>query len=218
MRRFALAAAFAACAFVTAPAPLQAAGLVNAGFETGDLTGWTPDPPGQSGVVAALPTPFSGTFLPYSGTFFGGVASPDIDGEGGSPETSLLYQTIFMTTGETVSGVAAWVSGENENFDDFGSLIVRDATGAPIATLFESSNSAVGFDNPGATPWTPWSFTAKEDGLYTFEASASNSGDNAVSSALLLDAGPPNAVPEPATLALLGFGLAGLGLARRRRG
>ena len=110
MRRLALAVTVAACAFAAAPAPLQAANLVNAGFETGDLTGWKANPIDLAGVVSSLDTDYSGTFLPYSGQFFGVVSSGNEYFDGGG--TAILYQSIFLKAGETVSGVAAWVSGE----------------------------------------------------------------------------------------------------------
>lgn len=47
----------------------------------------------------------------------------------------------------------------------------------------------------------------------SFAANIENSGSGIVDSVTLI----PSAVPEPATLALLGLGIAGIGFARRRR-
>lgn len=56
-----------------------------------------------------------------------------------------------------------------------------------------------------------------EDGLWTLYAVVGQGGDSAVSSGILVDNVRLHQVPEPSTLALIGFALAGLAFPRRRK-
>ena len=71
-----------------------------------------------------------------------------------------------------------------------------------------------GGGNPDAFAWliTP----GKLAGDFSYERIAGTGGG--LDNLFLFGSGDPAPVPEPGTLALLGFGLAGLGLTRRRKG
>lgn len=173
--------------------------ISNGGFESGSFAGWATSGLTCSGVGANFsaatgcvgydgdPGPFAGSFAAYLGTAAGG----GVISQSFATEIGYEYQVSFYLANGAYQNVATP--------NNFSATINGDLA------LFISNVA------PGGYRYLSFLFTATATNA-TLAFTHRNQP-----SFFILDNVSATRVPEPAMLALLGFGLAGLALVRRRR-
>jgi hypothetical protein len=203
----------------------------NAGFETGNLTGWqsigqvSATGPvnilsgyGQWGVnpagnyMAMLSTGWGVGHLELDaffglapGTIYGAI--PDATNGAG------ILQSVTGNAGDTVTLYWAFVTTDFADYNDTGFAV---GSVVPLACIVDGCQFPVG--DFGATGWHPFTFTLPSTGTHTIGFGVVNTGDEAMDSILFVDDDRGHlAIPEPSTAVLAGGALLALGLLRLRR-
>ncbi|MCM8595911.1 PEP-CTERM sorting domain-containing protein [Accumulibacter sp.] len=110
-----------------------------------------------------------------------------------------------------------WQYADGTNPNDAAFYVITDPNGLQTIDFLRSGALASNTQSvgpAGSSGWRAFDYTLPASGNYTIGFGVVNWRDGYFDAELFLDAGK---LPEPASLALLGMGLAGVGLLRRRR-
>jgi hypothetical protein len=233
MKSLRLACAVGAAAVLMAGGANAASLIVNGGFETGDLTGWTPnvevdsagglfvEPTGSSGPISSLPTQTN----PNGQNFFA------MSDQGGPGSYSL---TQSFTIGPKTTNVVVSFDLFANNYDggpfpgrDFKAGAVQNVevdvlTGGADPFTTDPNDIVAVLYGPGAdaganpNPWTSYSVSLGTLPVGTYLIRFAET-DNQAPLTMGVDNVSITATPEPSTWAMMIAGFAGLGLIARRR-
>lgn len=142
----------------------------NPGFESGDLTGWTAEVPGDGNITVETS---HGALNPQDGSYFA-LLEP---GEG--DVTGNLSQSMTVSAGDTILGWAFF--DDEDSVGDWGEVVILDNMDALVAQVFYADDAG------GDTGWVAWSHTFASAGTYTVEARVTNYGDSMYDSYLGFD-------------------------------
>ena len=203
MNRFMIKLSFAA--LTLAGSAMASASVINGDFSTGDLTGWSSVGSAYNPSGFAHLDTFSASAADVA-TLLGTTTSA-LNAISGVNATagSAISQTFNLSSNGSVSFSFEQNSGDYLPYNDF-SVVSIDGN----LTLL-SNVAATG--NYGSSGWLSTSI-ALGAGTHTIGFAVLNAYDYGFNSNLLVD--DVQAVPEPATMAVLGLGVAGI-LRRRRK-
>jgi hypothetical protein len=237
MIRSTLKAALVAAAFAAGPGAARA-DFINGGFETGTFAGFdTLGTTQVTGVFAGVAPPggsfqavlTAGSQLPatvaaFLGTTAAQLQAANVPTPGAAINSgSAIRQTVAVAAGDVLTFNWNFLSNEfagQTTFNDASFLVVTLPGAAPIL-LGNTFTPASGPAPPGFIFQTGYqTFTSApftSAGNVTVGVAVFNVGDNAFASALLVDNFRVAAIPEPASMTLVGLGAAGLVAYRRRK-